>query len=286
VDEQQYRLMQLLAPSGSNLCVIGDPNQAIYGFRGADAACFSRFAADYRNAAVVNLRRNYRSSGTIVTASAQVIASSEDALSLVRDMRERIAIHAAATERAEAEFVVATIERLIGGSSFFAIDSGRVTGPAEAALGFADIAVLYRTDAQTEVLAEALARAGIPFKTASQRRLAEDRAVAALLAEVAPDEEPLAIALEVAAARLRHCKDADPAAIAAALARLTALAVMRRQSQALRRCACAGDRRGFPRPARRPRIASHLACREGARIFGGVRRRARGRHPAAHLGRA
>jgi ATP-dependent DNA helicase UvrD/PcrA len=123
VDQQQYRLMQLLAPPGSNLCVIGDPNQAIYGFRGADAACFSRFAADYRNAAVVNLRRNYRSSGTIVTASAQVIASSEDALSLVRDMRERIAIHAAATERAEAEFVVATIERLIGGSSFFAIDS-------------------------------------------------------------------------------------------------------------------------------------------------------------------
>jgi DNA helicase II / ATP-dependent DNA helicase PcrA len=224
VDEQQYRLMQLLAPPESNLCVIGDPNQAIYGFRGADAACFTRFAADYPGAAVIKLRRNYRSSGTIVTASAQVIASPEEALSLVRDMRERIAIHPAATERAEAEFVVATIERLIGGSSFFAIDSGRVTGPAEAALGFADIAVLYRTDAQTEVLAEALARAGIPFKTASQRRLAEDRAVGALLAEIAPDEEPLAIALEVAAARLRHRKSADPAAIAAALTRLTVLA--------------------------------------------------------------
>src|SRR5262249_6288859 len=76
VDEQQYRLMQLLAPPASNLCVIGDPNQAIYGFRGADAACFTRFAADYPGAAVVKLRRNYRSSGTIVTASAQVIASS------------------------------------------------------------------------------------------------------------------------------------------------------------------------------------------------------------------
>jgi uncharacterized protein (TIGR00375 family) len=224
VDEQQYRLMQLLAPPGSNLCVIGDPNQAIYGFRGADAACFTRFAADYPGAGVIKLRRNYRSTGTIVTASAQVISSSDDALALVRDMRERIAIHAAASERAEAEFVVATIERLIGGSSFFAIDSGRVTGPAEAALGFADIAVLYRTDAQTEALAEALARAGIPFKTGSQRRLAEDPAVRALLAEIAPDEEPLAVAVEVAAARLRHRKGADPVAIAAALARLTALA--------------------------------------------------------------
>jgi uncharacterized protein (TIGR00375 family) len=224
VDEQQYRLVQLLAPAASNLCVIGDPNQAIYGFRGADAACFTRFAGDYPGAAVVNLRRNYRSTGTIVTASAQVIAAPDDALALVREMRDRIAIHAAASERAEAEFVVATIERLIGGSSFFAIDSGRVTGPAEAALGFADIALLCRTDAQTEPLAEALARAGMPFKTASQRRLAEDPAVHALLAEIAPDEEPLAVALEVAAARLRHRKGADPAAIAAALSRLTALA--------------------------------------------------------------
>ncbi|MBV8754918.1 MAG: UvrD-helicase domain-containing protein [Hyphomicrobiales bacterium] len=223
VDEQQYRLTQLLAPPGSNVCVIGDPNQAIYGFRGADAACFTRFAGDYPGAAVVKLRRNYRSTGTIVTASAQVIASSDDALALVREMRERIAIHAAASERAEAEFVVATIERLIGGSSFFAIDGGRVTGPAEAVLGFADIAVLCRTDAQTDALAEALGRAGIPFKTGSQRRLAEDPAVRALLAEIAPDEEPLAVAVEVAAARLRHRKGADSAAIAAALARLTAL---------------------------------------------------------------
>jgi DNA helicase II / ATP-dependent DNA helicase PcrA len=230
VDEQQYRLMQLLAPPGSNLCVIGDPNQAIYGFRGADAACFTRFADDYPGAAVVRLRHNYRSTGTIVTASAQVIAS-DDALALVRDMRERIAIHAAASERAEAEFVVTTIERLIGGSSFFAIDSGRVTGPAEAALGFADVAILCRTEAQTDVLAEALARAGIPFKTGSQRRVAEDPAVTALLAEIAPDEEPLAVALEVAAARLRHRKGADPAAIAAALTRLAALAQ-----------ACDGDR--------------------------------------------
>jgi DNA helicase II / ATP-dependent DNA helicase PcrA len=229
VDEQQYRLMQLLAPPGSNLCVIGDPNQAIYGFRGADAACFTRFAADYPGAAVVTLRRNYRSSGTIATASAQVIASPEDALSLVRDMRERIAIHAAATERAEAEFVVATIERLIGGSSFFAIDSGRVTGPAEAVLGFADIAVLCRTDVQTAALAEALGRAGMPFKTGSQRRLADDAAVRALLAEVASDAAPLVASLAAAAARLNN----QPG-VAAAVARLTVLA----QS-------CDGDRARF-----------------------------------------
>jgi DNA helicase II / ATP-dependent DNA helicase PcrA len=225
VDEQQYRLVQLLAPPGSNLCVIGDPNQAIYGFRGADAACFTRFSADYPGAAVVSLKRNYRSTGTIVTASAQIIAAPEEsALALVREMRERIAIHAAASERAEAEFVVATIERLIGGSSFFAIDSGRVTGPAQSALGFADFAVLCRTDAQTAALGEALARSGIPFKAGSHRRLADDPAIRALMAATDADDSPLTDRLAAAAARLDQHAGADPAALRVALARLSALA--------------------------------------------------------------
>jgi DNA helicase-2/ATP-dependent DNA helicase PcrA len=75
IDEEQYHLISLLAP-GTNLCVIGDPNQAIYGFRGADASCFERFREDYAGAAVVHLKRNYRSSGTIVAASSQVIGAS------------------------------------------------------------------------------------------------------------------------------------------------------------------------------------------------------------------
>jgi uncharacterized protein (TIGR00375 family) len=126
VDAQQYRLLQLLAPPGSNLCAIGDPNQAIYGFRGADASCFDRFREDYPAARTVRLTRNYRSSGTIIAASAQVIASSPTApiAEMVRDMHERIAIHTAPTERAEAESVVKAIEEMIGGHSFFSIDSG------------------------------------------------------------------------------------------------------------------------------------------------------------------
>jgi superfamily I DNA/RNA helicase len=77
VDERQYRLVTRLAPPpDGNLCVIGDPHQAIYGFRGADAACFERFHGDYPRAVTVELERNYRSSGTIVAASAQVIAAS------------------------------------------------------------------------------------------------------------------------------------------------------------------------------------------------------------------
>src|SRR5262249_44376287 len=89
VDEQQYRLLGLLAAPPANVCVIGDPNQAIYGFRGADAACFARFAEDYPGVATITLKRNYRSTGTIVAASAQVIAPQDEAASLaaiVRDM--------------------------------------------------------------------------------------------------------------------------------------------------------------------------------------------------------
>jgi DNA helicase-2/ATP-dependent DNA helicase PcrA len=173
VDEQQYRLLRLVSPPGGNLCVIGDPDQAIYSFRGADAACFDRFRADYPDARIVRLARNYRSSGTIVSASSQVIAGGEERplLGIVRDMHERIAIHAAATERAEAEFVVKTIEEMLGGHSFFSIDSGRA-GAGRGGHSFSDFAILHRAEAQAEPLIDALARAGIPFRK-SRRASAE-----------------------------------------------------------------------------------------------------------------
>ena len=186
VDAQQYRLLTLLAPSPQgNLCIIGDPQQAIYGFRGADASCFARFRSDYPDAASVALKRNYRSSGTIVAASSQVIAQNSDAANgpiaeIVRHMHQHITIHAAPSERAEAEFVVATIEQAIGGHSFFSIDSGRASGQGEA-LSFADFAVLYRTEAQADALTEALARSGIPFRKHSHTPLGEQPSVRALL---------------------------------------------------------------------------------------------------------
>ena len=184
VDERQYVLLRLLAGDNGNLCVIGDANQAIYGFRGADAAAMARFSADYPAASVVRLRRNYRSSGTIVTASSQVIAPAAPADLLAQAVRERAArieIHSARTERAEAEFVVHTIEQLLGGHSFFSIDSGRTAQGREADLSFVDIAVLYRTEAQAEPLEEALARSGMPFQKQANRPLAEHDGVAALL---------------------------------------------------------------------------------------------------------
>jgi DNA helicase-2/ATP-dependent DNA helicase PcrA len=225
VDAQQYALIRLLAPPGGNLCVIGDPNQAIYGFRGADAACFARFEADYAGAAVVRLTRNYRSSGTIVAASAQIIGGAADATlsSVVRDLNERITIHVAPTERAEAEFVVHSIERLIGGHNFFSIDSGRAASGAESNLSFSDFAVLYRTEAQSAALREAFARSGMPFTQHSHGRLIDAPAVQAILHEADGRDGDIRAELTAAADRLAAAEPKRAVETRAALPLLLAL---------------------------------------------------------------
>jgi len=231
VDEQQYRLLTLLAPAEGNLCVIGDPDQAIYGFRGADASCFERFRQDYPTAKTVRLDRNYRSTGTIVSAAAQVISTrqSETVAELVRGMHERITIYAAPTEAAEAENIVKTIEPLVGGHTFFSIDSGRSTGAERTDRSFADFAVLYRTEAQSVAICEALRRSGIPFKTNSHAPLTDEPVVRALLQELADagatDGATFGEQLSVAAKRLaQRGGDIDGATMAMALQRLTVMA--------------------------------------------------------------
>src|SRR5262249_20024227 len=185
VDEQQYRLLTLLAPPTASLCMIGDPNQAIYGFRGADAGCCAPFKRSFPTAAISALKRNYRSPGTIVAASAQVIAAHDRAIGeIVRDMHERITIETPPTQAAEAETVVKAIERMIGGHSFFSIDSGRANGSGERNVSFGDFAVLYRTDVQSAALCEAFDRSGIPYKRSSHAALTDDPAVRALLHEL------------------------------------------------------------------------------------------------------
>lgn len=179
IDEQQYKLIRLLAGEQANLCAIGDPNQAIYGFRGADASCFERLAQDFPGASSFRLARNYRSSGAIVEASAQAIGANA-AASVTRPLGAPIALHVAADERGEADYVAATIESLLGGHDLLAAARH---GAADAArpLSFADFAVLYRTDAQAAILREAFDEAGIPFKKSSPAAIAGQPAVRAML---------------------------------------------------------------------------------------------------------
>ena len=219
VDELQYRLLRLLTTPDANLCVIGDPDQAIYGFRGADVGFFLHFTRDFPAATTVRLTRNYRSSPAIVAGALQAIAPStlvpgrELAAMAGQASPTRITVHQAASDLAEAEFVAQTIDRLLGGASFLSLDSGRADGGAEHGLSFADVAVLYRTDAQSGPLAEALGRAGMPFQKRSHDRLLDRPAVRALvraLRDPGPDgARPLTARLAAAAA-------AGPAAAEAA----------------------------------------------------------------------
>jgi DNA helicase II / ATP-dependent DNA helicase PcrA len=234
VDAQQYRLLRLIAPAEGNLCVIGDPDQAIYGFRGADAAAFDHFRRDYPSAAVVRLARNYRSSGTIVSAATQVIASGtpgRDTAETVRDAGDPIEMRVTPNAQAEAEQVARTIEEMIGGHSFFALDSGRAKGTTRARLGFADFAVLTRSGTQAAAVAAALDAAGIPVKRSSHEPLAQDPVVRALIAEIGRGEGPLPDRLRLAGERLKAQGETDRAAIEGALMRLLALAESCREPQ-------------------------------------------------------
>jgi DNA helicase-2/ATP-dependent DNA helicase PcrA len=165
INAAQYQLVKLLAPAGANLCGIGDPDQAIYGFRGADPAYFLRFAEDYPGARQIRLRHNYRSTPVIQLASAQMLGSEIELCVSGERGGQSISVLAAKSDRAEAEFVVHTIERMVGGTGFFSLDSGRVASHEDGrAYSFSDFAALYRQDSISPPLLEALERSGIPYQ--------------------------------------------------------------------------------------------------------------------------
>lgn len=189
VDAVQYRLLRALVPEGGNITAIGDPDQAIYRFRGADVGFFMAFREDYPTASVVHLTRNYRCGAHVLAAASQVVQPSTLVPDRVLRVAERpdeparVRLFHAATEQSEAAFLTRTIEQLLGGSSFHSRDSGRVTGEGNGSVGFSDIAVLYRTSAQARPVVEALTRAGYPFQQHSHDRLADRPAVREILDE-------------------------------------------------------------------------------------------------------
>ena len=163
IDPVQYALLRSLAGDGTGLTAIGDPDQSIYGFRGADVGIFTRFAADFPGATTVELTQNYRSVPAIVTAAMQAIAPTTlvparkaSPTPPAADQAPAVTFHEAPDEHAEAAWIAATIDQLLGGASFHSLDSGRADGHAHGKLGLADIAVLYRTDAQATPLGQAL----------------------------------------------------------------------------------------------------------------------------------
>ncbi len=148
-NQAQYRLTHLLADTYRNLMVVGDPDQSIYAFRGADVRNILDFQRDYEDAAVYRLELNYRSVGSVLEVANAVILHNQGRLEKnlrpIKGAGAKVRLYHAADHRAEADFVARTVERLI----------------AERDLRLDDVAVLYRTNAQSRVLEESLRRAGL-----------------------------------------------------------------------------------------------------------------------------
>ena len=160
----QVELLKLVIRAGhGRICAIGDPDQAIYGFRGADVRNFYRFAEDFHGAKETVLTRNYRSTKTILQGAAALMGKEKSPECELLG-GDPIFLAPCRTESEEAEMIVEQVERLIGGTTYFSLDSGRVSSyEGDLSLGFGDIGVLYRLNAQGDALEGALDRAGIPF---------------------------------------------------------------------------------------------------------------------------
>jgi len=176
VNYSQYKLLKLLMRHNSHLCVIGDPDQAIYGFRGSDFSYFQRFMLDFVNAKCVYLTQNYRSTETILSVSEQIISPhslQKDRKPLFSGIKGASQIHLIETEsdQAEAAMIARTIEQSMGGLSHLSLDSGWVDSSQQAEeLGFSDFAVLYRTHDIGQRISESLDRSGIPYHIAFKKK--------------------------------------------------------------------------------------------------------------------
>src|SRR5690606_29204988 len=166
----QYVWLRLLAGERRNLFAVGDADQSIYGWRGADITNILRFEEDFPEARVILLEQNYRSTQPILDAAHDVIAHNrqrrEKRLWTDRSDGPPVVLYRARDERDEAHFVAGEIERL----------------RAEEQVDWSDCAVLYRTHAQTRVLEEVFVRRGIPYVIVGGLRFYERKEIKDLLA--------------------------------------------------------------------------------------------------------
>jgi DNA helicase II / ATP-dependent DNA helicase PcrA len=169
-DSAQYQLVGLLAGQRKNLFAVGDEDQSIYGWRGADYHNVQRFRKDYPEAQVVLLEQNYRSTQQILDAARHVISINTRRINkklwTSNGQGMPITIHEAYDEQEEAEFIVREIERLV----------------RERAVDLRGCAVMYRTNAQSRVLEDAFVRHGLPYKLVGATRFYERREIKDVIA--------------------------------------------------------------------------------------------------------
>lgn len=161
----QYALIREWNKEGRELFVIGDPDQAIYGFRGSDAECFKRLLQDIPETKVIALQENYRSTEPIVKAACSVISHNpggERTLAAKAGSGDPVRVVKAGGRRSEGIFTAREINRMIGGIDMLdAQERGTFLGKGPRS--FSDIAVLCRTNRQAEEMEECLRTEGIPY---------------------------------------------------------------------------------------------------------------------------
>jgi DNA helicase-2/ATP-dependent DNA helicase PcrA len=166
----QYRIIRLLAAEHRNLCVVGDDDQSIYAWRGADISNILSFERDYPDCAVVKLEENYRSTQSILKAAGKVIdkntARKGKKLWTQREDGEKLAYLEAADETQEAALICQMIRRL------------RMSGGWD----YRDIAIFYRTNAQSRAIEDALRLEGLPYQIVGGLKFYERKEVKDLLA--------------------------------------------------------------------------------------------------------
>ncbi|MDP2918867.1 MAG: UvrD-helicase domain-containing protein [Dehalococcoidia bacterium] len=166
----QYELVKLISGKYRNICVVGDPDQSIYSWRSADLRNILSFEHDFPDAKVIYLEQNYRSTRTILETASNVISANQQRkpvkLWTENEQGERINIVETYTEQEEAQFVAREVEKLVSRGEFKA----------------GDIAIMYRTNAQSRVLEETFIRYGMPYRLVAGTRFYERREVKDVIA--------------------------------------------------------------------------------------------------------
>lgn len=225
INPVQERLLRLLAEQSDGVFAIGDPDQAIYGFRGSNRQFFEHFSQTFSAAKVIRLTTNFRSDGAIVAAAAAVMKPGRSPLSVCMqsafEPSEVVRLHTAASPAAEAEFITHEIEQWLGGVAHFSLDTERVEhAPGDGDISFGDIAVLVRLHALIPPLAEALTRLGLPVQTpemAAARDQAPFQQLRRALLTLAPDRHTAPAAIELQRMAQSDQLDAQALAVAEAL---------------------------------------------------------------------
>ncbi len=163
VSPAQYALLRLMLPSDGNVTVIGDANQAIYGFRGASPQFMQAFAADFHDVRIVTLGEVYRCPQSYLDAARAVIGQEgSPRLTSCRGTGSEIIFKPHRDSVSEARWIALEIEKNVGGLSFDSMNARRAGGDDMRSLS--DVAVLFRTRRIGEVVAKALFEEGIPYQ--------------------------------------------------------------------------------------------------------------------------